>query len=152
MASIFWDEDVILLVYYLKKGATITANYYTSLLGKVKQALVSKWLGKLPKGVLFLQHNASSYTTAIMQRKLADLHSDVPKHPAYSRDLTSSEYHLFPNLKKHMKGKKFSITEDAMSAADDWFAAQPSAFYLDGLKNLEQHIKQCAELMGEYVE
>jgi hypothetical protein len=47
MASVFWDKDGILLVDYLKKGATVTASYYTSLLDKVKQALVSKWWGKL---------------------------------------------------------------------------------------------------------
>jgi len=34
MASVFWDKDGILLVYF-KEGATITAGYYTSLLDKV---------------------------------------------------------------------------------------------------------------------
>jgi hypothetical protein len=53
---------------------------------------------------------------------------------------------LFPNLKKHLKGRKFSATENAMSAADDWFAAQPSAFYVDALKMLEQRSKKCVEL------
>jgi hypothetical protein len=37
MASVFWDKDGILLVDYLKKGATITTSYYTFLLDKVKQ-------------------------------------------------------------------------------------------------------------------
>lgn len=39
-------------------------------------------------------------------------------------------------------------TEEAMSAADDWFAAQPSAFYVDGLKKLEQQSTKCVELRG----
>jgi hypothetical protein len=38
-----------------------------------------------------------------------------------------------------------------MSGADNWFAAQPSAFHLEGLKNLQQHIKECVELRREYV-
>jgi hypothetical protein len=48
------------------------------------------------------------------------------------------DYYLFPNLKKHLKGRKFSSTEEATSAADRWFAAQPKECFLDGLKKLEQ--------------
>jgi hypothetical protein len=33
---------------------------------------------------------------------------------------------------------KYSSTEDVVSAADDFSAAQPSEFYLDGLEKLEQ--------------
>jgi hypothetical protein len=43
MASVFWDKDAILPVYYFKEGATITASYYTPLLDTVKQALHPKW-------------------------------------------------------------------------------------------------------------
>jgi len=36
---------------------------------------------------------------------------------------------------------KFSSTEDVMSAADDCSATQPSEFYLDSLKKLEQWVR-----------
>jgi hypothetical protein len=39
---------------------------------------------------------------------------------------------------KHLKGIKFSITEEATLAADRWFAARPKELFLDGLKKLEQ--------------
>jgi hypothetical protein len=39
-----------------------------------------------------------------------------------------------------------------MSAADDWFVAQPSAFYVDGLKKLEEWSKKCVELREKYIE
>jgi len=35
-----------------------------------------------------------------------------------------------------------------MTDADDWFAAQPSTFYLGGLRKLEQWSKKCVELKG----
>jgi hypothetical protein len=47
VASVSWDKDGILLVDYFKMGARITAHYYTSLLYKVKQALVTKQQRKL---------------------------------------------------------------------------------------------------------
>ena len=84
IAYVFWDKDGILLVYYLKKGTTITES--SSVLGKVKQALVSKWRRNLSKVVLFLQDTASWHTAAITQQKLADLHFKVLKHPACSPD------------------------------------------------------------------
>jgi histone-lysine N-methyltransferase SETMAR len=78
--------------------------------------------------VLFLQDNICSHTAVITQQKLADLHFEVLTDPAYSPDLAPSDYHLFPNLRKHLKGMKFVPIEDVMSAADTWFAAQPLAF------------------------
>jgi hypothetical protein len=45
--------------------------------------------------------------------------------------LVLSDYYLFPNLKKHLEGRKFSSTEEATLAADEWFAAQSTEFFLD---------------------
>jgi hypothetical protein len=41
-----------------------------------------------------------------------------------------------------MKPRNFGNNEDATSAADDWFAGQPSAFNVDGFKKLEQQSKK----------
>lgn len=72
-----WDKDGILLVDYFKKGARITADYFTSLLHKVKQTLVTKHQKhqrKLSKWVLFLHDKASSHMGAITQQKLSEFH------------------------------------------------------------------------------
>jgi len=36
LASIFWDQDNVLLIDYLPKGQTINAEYYSSLLVQFK--------------------------------------------------------------------------------------------------------------------
>jgi histone-lysine N-methyltransferase SETMAR len=77
---------------------------------------------------LFLENNAAPHKMTITQQKLADIHFEVLKHVAYSSDLAPSDYYLFPNLKKHLKGRKFSSTEDAVSAVGGWFAAQLKNF------------------------
>jgi hypothetical protein len=87
---------------------------------------------------------------AITHQKLADLHSEVLKYPTFSPDLVLADYQLFPNFEKHLQGMKFLITEDAMSVAYKWFAAQPSAFYLGSLKRPEQKSKNSVQLKGEY--
>jgi hypothetical protein len=68
---------------------------------------------------------------------LADEHFEVLKHPAYSPYLAPPDYCIFPNLKKHLEGRKLSSIVEAILAVDGWFAAQPKEFFLNGLKKLE---------------
>jgi hypothetical protein len=42
------------------------------------------------------------------------------------------DYYLLLNLRKHLKGRKFSSTERTILAVDGWFAAQAKEFSLDG--------------------
>ena len=39
------------------------------------------------------------------------LEFSVLPHPPYSPDLTPSDFHLFPKLKEHLKGQRFSYDE-----------------------------------------
>jgi hypothetical protein len=57
--------------------------------------LISHWLSK---GILFLQDSAAPHKAAITHQKLAEIHFEVLKHPAYSPDSAPSDYYLFPNL------------------------------------------------------
>ena len=52
LASIFWDQDGILLIHYLPKGQTINAEYYSSLLVQLKDILKEKRhaAGRSPTG------------------------------------------------------------------------------------------------------
>ena len=52
LASIFWDQDSILLIDYLPKGLTINTEYYSSLLVQLKDILKRKRRGKVAKRVL----------------------------------------------------------------------------------------------------
>jgi histone-lysine N-methyltransferase SETMAR len=122
------------------------STHYVALLDKLKQQLVSKRRGKLSKGILFLQDNATPHKAAITHQKLEDLQFEVLKHPAYSPDLAPSDYYLFPNLKEH---RTFSSINETTLAADGRFAAQRKEFFLEGLKKLEQRRHKCVELRGK---
>jgi len=70
LASIFWDQDGILLINYLSKGQTINAQYYLSLLVQLKDILKEKRRGKVIKGVLFLHDNSPAHRALATQKKL----------------------------------------------------------------------------------
>jgi len=73
LASIFWDQDGILLTDYLPKGQTINVEYYSSLLVQMKGILKEKRCGKVTKGILFLHDNAPAHRALATQKKLAYL-------------------------------------------------------------------------------
>jgi len=66
--------------------------------------------------------------------------------------LGPSNYHLFPGLKKQLKGCHFFSDAEVIAAVETWLDGQPSEFFLSGLQKLEQRAKKCFELYGEYVE
>ena len=85
LASIFWDQDGILLIDYLPKGQTINAEYYSSLLVQLKDILKEKRRGKVTKGVLFLHNNAPAHRALATQKKLAYLGFYCLDHPPFLR-------------------------------------------------------------------
>jgi hypothetical protein len=50
LASVFWDQDGILLIDYLPTGLTINAEYYSPLLVQLKDILKEKHHRKFTKG------------------------------------------------------------------------------------------------------
>jgi len=118
LASIFWDQDGILLTDYLPRGQTINAEHYSSLLVQLKDILKEKCRRKVTKGVLFLHNNALAHQALATQKKLAYLGFHCLDHPHYSLDLAPLNYHLFPGLKKQMKGRHFSSDAEVIAAAE----------------------------------
>ena len=117
LTSIFWDQDGILLIDYLPKDQTINTKYYSTLLVQLMDILKEKRRRKVTKGVLFL-YNTPAHRALATQKKLAYLGFQCLDHPYYFPDLAPSDYHLFPGLKKQLKGRHFS------SDAETWLDGQ----------------------------
>ena len=114
LASIFWDQDGILLIDYIPKGQTINAVYYLSLLVQLTDILKEKRRPREGhKRVLFL-YNTPSHGALATQKKLAYLGFHCLDHPPYSPNLAPSHYHLFRGLKKQLKGRHFYPTRRSL--------------------------------------
>jgi len=72
-ASIFWDQEGILLIDYPPKGQTINAKYCSSLLVQLKDISKGKRRGKVTKEVLFLYDSAPAHRALATEKKLACL-------------------------------------------------------------------------------
>ena len=78
---------------------------------------------------MFLYDNAPAHRTLITQKKLAYLGFKYRGHPPYSPDLAPSDYHLFPGLKKQLKGQHFPSDAEVIAAAEALFDGQYSEFF-----------------------
>jgi len=64
---------------------------------------------------LILHDNAPAQRALATQKKLTYLGFQCLDHPPYSPD-----YHLFPELKKQLKGRHFSSDAEVIAAAENW--------------------------------
>ena len=76
--------------------------------------------GKLSKGILLQQDNARVHTCKIAMDAVEWNGYGLILHPAYSPNLAPSDYFLFPNLKKDIRGCHFRSNEEVVGAVEEW--------------------------------
>jgi [histone H3]-lysine36 N-dimethyltransferase SETMAR len=152
MATIFWDADGILLIDYLERGHTITGVYYAGLIKKLREVIKEKRRGKLTAGVLFHQDNAPAHKSHVAMAAISDAGFELLDHPAYSPDLAPSDFHLFTNLKKELRGTHYTDDNEVMHAVNSWLEGQPKKFYEQGIRDLKHRYEKCISVLGDYIE
>ncbi|GFO40821.1 histone-lysine N-methyltransferase SETMAR [Plakobranchus ocellatus] len=72
-----------------------------------------------------MQHdNARPHTSRQTQDALRQLELTTLPHPAYSPDLAPSDYYLFPQLKKYLKGHHYDYDEEVIADVRKWCRGQ----------------------------
>ena len=80
-----------------------------------------------------MHENAPAHRSLATQKKLAYLAFQCLDHPPYSLGLAPSDYHLFPGLKKQLKGRHFLSDAEVIAAAETRLDGQPSEFFFEWL-------------------
>ena len=136
---------------YSDKRSTITGVYYANLLDQLRTAIREKRRGKLSKGVLLQQDNARVHTCRVAMDAVERNGYELIPHPAYSPDLAPSDFFLFPNLKKDIRGLHFRSDEEVVTAVEEWVNGQDPDFFSSGLMALEHRWSKCIRLEGNYI-
>lgn len=152
MATIFWDSEGVILVDFLENQRTVTGRYYEKVLRKLHAALVKKRPGKLHRRILFHHDNAPAHSCKLSRAVLREYRWEILSHPPYSPDLAPSDFFLFPELKKNIKGIRWESILEAKRAVLDWFKTKDKIFYRNGLERWRHRMEKCYELDGSYVE
>lgn len=152
MATIFWDAKGVILIDYLESGQSITGEYYATVIRNLREAILEKRRGLLTRGVLLLHDNAPVHKSRVAQAAIRDCGFEQLNHPPYSPDLAPSDYYLFPNLKKHLKGRKFDDLNALKTATEVWLEEQEQSFFLRGISSLSEKWSKCVRVRGDYIE
>ena len=129
-----------------------TGVYYANLLDQLRTAIREKRRGKLSKGVLLQQDNARVYICKVAMDAVERNGYELIPHPAYSPDLASSDFFLFPKMKKDIRGLHFRSDEEVVTAVEEWVNRKNPDFFSSGLMALEHRWSKCIIQEGNYTE
>ena len=152
MVTVFFDHEGVILIDFLDKGQTINSEYYCGLLRRMREQLWRKRPGKMRMNPILLQDNSRPHVSNRSLQTIAEIGLQTIKHPPYSPDLSPCDYFLFPVMKKPLRGRKFSDLDDLKKEIKRWCRNQPTEFYADGLRKLQERYDKCVRLQGNYVE
>ena len=114
------------------------------MLEQLRTAIREKCRGKLSKGVLLQQDNARVHSCKVAM--------DAVERNGYELIPHSSDFFLFPNLKKDIRGLNFRSDEEVVMAVKEWINGKDPDFFSSGLMALEHHWSKCITLEGNYIE
>ena len=106
IVTVFLDAKCVIMLDFLPKRSTIARVYYANLLDQLRIAILEKRQGKLSTDVLLQQDNARLYTCKVAMDAVERNGYDLIPHPAYSLDLAPSDFFLFRNLKRDIRGSR----------------------------------------------
>ena len=153
LATVFWDAQGVIMLDFLAKKSTITGAYYANLLDQLRTAIREKRRGKLFKGILLQQENARVHTCKIAMDGVERNGYELIPQTVYSPDFAPSDYFLFPNLKKDIRGRHFQFNEEVLAAVEEWVGGDKDpGFFSSGLMALEHRWSKCIILEGNYIE
>lgn len=152
LLSVFWDCKGVIMAHYVPHKVTITGEYHSQLLRRLRECIKEERRGKIRAGILLQQDNAPVHTCHVATAAALECGYELLPHPAYSPDLAPSDYHLFSNLKKYLRGRHFHDDEEAKNCVENWLSEQEENFYLIGIRKLQERWEKCIEVHGDYVE
>jgi len=104
------------------------------------------------KWVLLLHDNAGLHTAPVTANLLERWGWENLEHPSYSPGPAPSDFHLFPNMKKHLHAKRFKSHDDVKHEVQTWLRGQDPTFYVQGFEKWISHLDKCFNREGVYVE
>ncbi|GFO24201.1 transposase [Plakobranchus ocellatus] len=145
--TIFWEMEVVVHMEFLEQGQTVNSERYISILRALKLRI-----RRVRHEDSILQHNnARPHTSRQTQDALRQLELTTLLHPAYSPDLAPSDYYLFPQLKKYLKGHHYDDDKEVIADVRRWCRGQLSEFFAGGMCQLVKRWRLCVKRDSDYV-
>lgn len=152
LATVFWDNQGVILVEFLEKGSTINSDIYIATLRKLKEAIRKKRPQKDIHAIQLHHDNARPHTSFATNQVIAKMGWSVIPHPPYSPDLAPSDFYLFGPMKSNLRGQRFDDLDEVKAALKLWVRQCSAEFFQSGFQAWTKRWSKCIERGGDYVE
>ena len=98
-----------------------------------------KHQGRLSKGILLQQDIARVHACKIAMDAVERNGYELIPHPVYSPDLAPSDYFLFQNSKKDIRGRHFWSNEEVVVAVEEWVRDKGPGVFISGTPLVQVH-------------
>ena len=117
MVISFFYTDGMVYQHVVPPHTTVTGLYYRDVL-KVLQGHITRKRPYLHATSWMLHHNnARLHVANVVAEYLAQINLKCIPHPPYSLDLAPCDFFVFPNVKKHLRRRRFQSPEAVVKAA-----------------------------------
>lgn len=103
------------------------------------------------KDVYLLRDNTPAPKSRVAMNTTLGLFKLLP-HPLYSSDLSMSDYHLFPHMKRQLHGRVFTDDDEMKPAVMEVLEGFSTDLFGEGLEALAKPSQKCVSVTGDYVE
>lgn len=118
MAIAFFDTQGMIYQHLVQENEKVNSLYYCQVLRKLREHI---WRKRPGKKVILHHDNAPPHSAKITCDLVESFKWTTLPHPPYSPDLAPCDFYLFPCLKKHLKGKKFSSIAEIQRELQSYF-------------------------------
>ena len=151
--AVFWDAEGIILSYPVPEGTTISGETYAKIIRDHLLPAIARCRPEKARGRFILhQDNAPPHRAIVVRDTLQAEGIEVLKHPPYSPDLAPSDYWLFADMKKNLRGRRFGSRSALGSAIYQYGERTPTQSFRAAIQDLTKRWNRCVRLQGEFVE
>ena len=100
---------------------------------------------------VFFHDSARPHVAKLSRQKIAELGWEVLPHPPYLPDLAPSDYHIFLDLRHHLRDRKFDNRSELETEISSFFESRPPQFWASGIKKLVDRWTYVVDHSGDYI-
>lgn len=152
MVTVCWSKAGLIHHNFFNPGETITAETYCREIDEMHSKLCQMSPAALVnrKGPILLHDNARPHVARSTLQKLNELGYETLPHPAYSPDLSPTDYHFFKHLDNFLEGKVFKDQTAAKNAFEEFITSRTLEFYATGINKIVSNWHKCVDSDGSY--
>lgn len=154
LLSVFWDSKGVISMQVLPRNQTLNSNVYCEQLEQLRLDIQTKRrrLFGNNQHLYFLQDNAKPHVARQSLLKISAVGLTTIPHPAYSPDLSPSDFYLFSPLKNALRNKVYNSVDEIQLDVIRWINSKDKKFFQAAFDCLPSRWRRCVECGGDYFE